>query len=111
MIAIPFLFCHFGERVTSEIDTINATIYNYDWQYFTLEMKKCLIIMMQIAQKPVYVKSYARILCTHDVFKKVNSIDQSFYSSSFLMLGIILLGPQICNAGYSYFMVLLQLDA
>lgn len=72
MTAIAFVFCHFGERVTSEIETINAIIYNCDWHIFTVEMKKCLIIMMQIAQKPVYIHSYPPILCTHDVFKKVN---------------------------------------
>lgn len=71
-VAQIYLFCDFGENVTSRFLSINDVIYECHWYSFPEEVQRILPIIMVSAQKPVYIKGFGNILCTRENFKKVN---------------------------------------
>lgn len=75
-VALPWLFvvCHFGDEVRIHFEALNESITQCVWYEFPLEMQKCMPMMIQMAQKPVFIGTFGEIHCTREVFKKVYSI-------------------------------------
>lgn len=69
--AWAFLFCYFGERLTSHFQSLSDEIYDCNWHEFPIELKKCLISMLTIAQKPIYLRGFAQFRCSHEIFASV----------------------------------------
>lgn len=66
-----FLFCYFGDDVTYRFGNVGDSIYQLKWYNYSLELQQCLPMMISISRKPVYLKGFASIQCTCEMFKKV----------------------------------------
>ncbi|XP_055302500.1 odorant receptor 43a-like [Sitodiplosis mosellana] len=76
---IAFL-CYFGDEVHTRFETINYSIYQCCWYEFPLEMQKLQITMLNVAQKPVYVRGYMNTRCTRDVLQTIINAAFSYFS-------------------------------
>lgn len=66
-----FVFCFFGEEVTSHFNSVDDALYQCDWIMFPLEWQKNMPIAMILAQRPVYIGNFNAIHCTRETFQKV----------------------------------------
>lgn len=66
-----FLFCYFGDEVTSRFIEISDLTYDCPWHLYPNKLRKNFKLMMLVAQKPVYLEGIAGIKCTRIMFKKV----------------------------------------
>lgn len=71
VITVCFVLCHYGERVTIEYEKINISIYRMCWYSMPIGVRKKLPTMMAMSQRPVYLKGFATIQCTHEFFANV----------------------------------------
>lgn len=62
----------FGELVTNRFHQFDEKLCQCDWYLFSLEMKQLYLIFMQNTQQPTLMCGFGNIVCTRDVFKKVN---------------------------------------
>ncbi|XP_031621400.1 odorant receptor coreceptor-like [Contarinia nasturtii] len=76
---IIFLFCYFGENITSEFTDLNDHIYHCDWHLFPRDIQRMLPILLINTQRPVILKGFGNILCTHENFKTVANRGYSFF--------------------------------
>lgn len=65
-----YIFCHFGNKVTSAYQELNESIYLCDWHLFPMEIRKYLPILIMIVQKPIYMRGFG-FNCTLETFKTV----------------------------------------
>lgn len=70
-----FLFCYFGEVVTTAFEELSDEIYQCDWDTFSYKIRRILPNIMLVAQEPVHIQAHGGIRCTRDTFKKVISIN------------------------------------
>lgn len=66
-----YLFCHFGNIVTSRFEALGDKLYMLKWYTLPLDMQKDLARVIAISQKRVFVRGYADIRSTRQLFKKV----------------------------------------
>lgn len=69
-----FLYCWFGEDVTTSFDNVGDIAFMADWLQYPAEFHKGIQMIIHISQKPVYMRGFSTIYCTRDVFKKVSHI-------------------------------------
>lgn len=67
-----FLYCWFGEDVTTSFDNVGDIAFMADWLQYPAEFHKGIQMIIHISQKPVYMRGFSTIYCTRDVFKKVS---------------------------------------
>lgn len=65
------MFCHYGENVTSQFDTINYAIYDCDWYLFPNEVQRILPTVMMSTQKQMVLRGLGNVVCTREAFKRV----------------------------------------
>lgn len=84
--AMPSLFtiCYFGDEVTTHFDAVNESINQCAWYSFPLKIQKNMPMMIRLAQKPVYIGTFAEIHCTRETFKTVKFL----HSFQFVTLAI-----------------------
>lgn len=66
-----YLFCNFGNDVTTRFSSLNVTIFHSPWYSMPADVQQYLRLMIVNTQKPIYMKGFANIDCTRDIFKKV----------------------------------------
>lgn len=75
--ALVFIFCEFGERVSTGYTEISDAINQFEWYLFPIGITRTLPIIMCYAQRPVVVKGIGNIACVRLMFKKVSGINSS----------------------------------
>lgn len=68
-----FLFCYFGNQVTTRFTDIGETIYQCDWYSYPMEMLNEMPLVISIMQKPIYLRAFGSLQCTREIFQKVIS--------------------------------------
>lgn len=66
-----FLFCNFGENVTSKFLAIDHAINECDWYLFPYDVQRMLPTIMMSTQKPLILCGFANVVCTREAFKRV----------------------------------------
>lgn len=75
-----FIFCYFGDCVTDAFHSIGPAVYQSQWYLLPLKMKKKLPLMLAISQNPKYMYGYLNIQCNLEIFAKVQSFSQFFFT-------------------------------
>lgn len=68
-----YLLCDSGDKVTQRFEQLGDAVYVLDWYKCPLDMQKDLGTVIALAQKRVFVQSFADTRSTREVFKKVKS--------------------------------------
>lgn len=66
-----FIYCYFGDQVTSRFSDITDTLYLCDWHLLPLHTQKNVPMMILAAQRFVHIKGFASSSCSRESFKKV----------------------------------------
>lgn len=82
--ATVFLYCEFGDNVSSRFDEINDAIYESNWHSLPVYTQKAVPIIMIAAQERVVINGFGNFPLTRDTFKLV------FIVLIFHLLNIIL---------------------
>lgn len=70
-IALVFIACEIGQRLTDEFDEIKLTIDKFKWYLLPIEIKRMLPMIKANAQEPVPLECFGSIVCIREVFKNV----------------------------------------
>lgn len=81
MIAISniFVYCYFGQKVTTKFGQIANEAYASQWYNYPLNEQKALMLMMIRAQRPFYFTGYFISSCSLPTFKAVRAESIFFY--------------------------------
>lgn len=74
-----FLFCHFGDKITTEFESIGDTAYQIEWYRFPLDMQKDLQVVIVLAQKRIFMRGYGDTHTTYSVFMGVSKKNNIMY--------------------------------
>lgn len=72
LVVVLFVFCYFGEKLTTEYEKIEHTVYQTTWYLMPIEMQKKIPSLLAITYRTVHLCGFANIQCTHEFFKRVN---------------------------------------
>lgn len=67
-----FVVCELGQGVTDLFTSIADVIEQFDWYLHSIAMKKMLLTILPITQKPVYLKCFGSIAANRDACKNVS---------------------------------------
>lgn len=70
-LASCFVFCYFGEQLTTECSGIERSINETFWYLMPIQVTKKLPTMIAMTQRPICIKGFAKISCTYEFFKRV----------------------------------------
>lgn len=68
-----FLFCEFGENVTSHFNELNDIIGQGEWYSLPINIQQMLPTIMVITQKQIILRGFGGIVLTREAFKTVRS--------------------------------------
>lgn len=68
-----FYTCETGQIFNDEFESINDNIDRFSWYAFPIEVQRMLPIVFIIAQQPVAVECFGRVVCEREAFKKVSA--------------------------------------
>lgn len=71
-ICIQFVFCYFGDQITTEYYKTSDIFYDTPWHLYPYELRKHIPFVLQTAQRPVNMRGFGNIICTLPLFKQVN---------------------------------------
>lgn len=92
-----FLFCEFGEGVSSGFDEIGITIDQLDWYLLPYGMWQMLLTVTIVAHKPLGFCGFGRASCAREIFKRVIAIfDRRISTKKENILNLIFTG---CDHG------------
>lgn len=112
-IVFIFLICENCGQVTLKFEMINDTLCQCNWYLFSNEMQKMLVIVMINAQEPTMIHGFFETPCTRESFKKVNIFSSIVCQMAKIQCNCFIYCfsiYQTVNAGFSYFMMLRQID-
>lgn len=66
-----YLLCDFGENVSIASGQLDGALFGHSWYLCPNNIQRCFMIMMMLAQKPVYMEGFARLYCSRETFKSV----------------------------------------
>lgn len=69
---IFYFFCDSGDEVSRRFEGISDAIYDCSWYEMPIKMRKSLLIMMCISQKPITIQG-SNTLCNRRQFPRVRS--------------------------------------
>lgn len=69
--SVEYLFCHFGDILTQRYKDMRTITYHFDWHLYPLDTRKSILLMMNLADKKVYLKGFGSFGCDRKVFKTV----------------------------------------
>lgn len=67
-----FLFCNFGEDITTQFKAIDHEIYECDWYLFPRKAQRILPTLVLSTQRPVIFRGFGNVVCTREAFKRVS---------------------------------------
>lgn len=103
--ALIFIYCEFGERVSTGFSELNDAINQFNWYTFPIEIQRDLPIVMIFAQEPVVVSGFGNIACVRLTFKSVSAINSWTRLKSFNSQNVSALF-QVVSKGFKRFMML-----
>lgn len=70
---LPFFYwiCNFGENLTTRFAVMNDKIYDMSWHLYPPKLQKYVVLIIMMAQKPVYARGFAWVTCSRETFKSV----------------------------------------
>lgn len=71
-LALVFVCCELGQRMSDAFDGINFTIEQLDWYLIPVEVQQMLPMIITITQQPVELKCFGNIVCGREVLKNVS---------------------------------------
>lgn len=71
-----FIFCYFGDGVTTRFHDVNDLMYECSWRLLPVNLRKELPMILAAAQNPAHLRGFANLNCSCEVFKKVNKTQQ-----------------------------------
>lgn len=74
-LALGFIPCEFGKRITDAFIEINDSMDQFDWHIPTVEYVKMLMIILVTIQQPVEIACMGSIMCNRATFTKVSCRD------------------------------------
>lgn len=90
---LPFfyLLCNSGGKVTAAFVDLNESIYRMSWYLYPMECQTNVLVMVMMANKPVYLGGFSSLKCSRETFKQVDSkydspIDNEESTSNFHFL-------------------------
>lgn len=86
-----YVMCYFGDEVTSSFESVSDATYQCNWYLFSLPIQKHVILMMNMAQQPLYIGNFGSIHCTRDIYARVLSILQIHSISNMMRKTLILI--------------------
>lgn len=69
-----YLICYFGEIFFGCQRDIGHETYQSSWYLLPNEQQKMMILVISIAQNPVFLNAFGTICCTIDTFQRVDQI-------------------------------------
>lgn len=66
-----FMFCYFGKLSTTSFEDMADCLYENNWYKWSIESQKCVQIMIQIAQRPIYYHGFRVCILNLETFTKV----------------------------------------
>lgn len=72
--AAVYFFCHFGENVTTNFETLEDTFFECNWYLFPIKLQKSYLITAIAVQQPISIRGIGNVLCTRQSFKEVSKI-------------------------------------
>lgn len=71
---LPFFYhlCNFGESVAGAFEDLNSAIYDLPWHLCSMHHKKCIVLILLISQRAVYLQGFPAVNCSREMFKKVS---------------------------------------
>lgn len=72
--AAVYLFCYFGERVATEFEELEDTLFECDWYLFPNKLQKSFLITTIAVQQPISIRGIANVFCTRQSFKEVSKV-------------------------------------
>lgn len=75
--------CELGEQFSAEFDDINVVIDRFKWYSFPIEVQRMLPYIILIAQQPVAIECFGKVLCLRSTYKSV-SFDMISTSKSYI---------------------------
>lgn len=76
-----FVFCHFGEIMSTRFDEIDNAMSQNEWYLFPIRTQRVFPLVISVTQQPVVICGFGNLLLTHDSFKRVSVRWKSFLSS------------------------------
>lgn len=70
-LALVFIICELGQRMSDTFDEIDSTLDKSDWYLFPIEIKRMLPMIIANAQEPVSLECFGSIICSRNTFKNV----------------------------------------
>lgn len=71
VIPVQYIFCHIGDILTQSYEDVGTIAYNLDWHLYPLDAQKCILLMMKLSERKLYLKGFGGIGCTREIFKQV----------------------------------------
>lgn len=65
--------------VTEKFMKLGVSMYELNWPSYPIELSKHFPLIMAIAQQPIYLKGFAGIECTHEVFRQIKNASYKFF--------------------------------
>lgn len=65
-----FLFCEFGEMVTSAFNSLD--MFDCNWFLFPMDIQRLLPTIILNARQPVVFRGFANVLCKREAFRSVS---------------------------------------
>lgn len=80
-----FLFCEFGENVTSHFNELHNTLCQTEWNLYPIDIQRLLPIIMMSTRKEIILEGFGGVQLTRQAFETVsfnylNLIQFLFYS-------------------------------
>lgn len=63
--------CNFGESIASAFEDFTGAIYDLPWYLSSMHHKKCIVFILLVSQRPVYLQGFPALNCSRAMFKKV----------------------------------------
>lgn len=67
-----FVYCYFGQQVTSKFAEVHPVIYEMHWHEYPVDLQKYLILMLMRSQRTFSFKGYMTT-CSLATFKAVST--------------------------------------
>lgn len=98
---VAFIYCYFGNKVTSAFEGIHKCIYLCDWKNFPLDMQKYIPMKMMIAKQNVYMRTFSQVHCTFQTFGQV-IVEFLKPFSRYNFVPMLILSIQIIISSFKY---------
>lgn len=69
-----YILCNFGDRFTERMQSISFQTYQLAWYLLPLDAQRKSIMIMNTAQRELYLQGYFGTQCTLQMFKNVTMI-------------------------------------